>query len=288
MAAAPSPFASVRLADVPAGPITSNPIPGMRQVPKVSVEAGMQLAAMSDREWRVAMPDLRVAFEHASNFATNFLARPPPGAPPGGEPLNREEIIGLHIYTMDSPFHRILNARLRTEDRDVLKPFLPLLKLLIGALYKLPRHRGLLYRGVKKDLRKDYARVGQLTPWWAFSSTTRDQAVLANETFAGYRGERTFFHIDACAAFNIVRYSAFAHESELLLAPGTLLEVGSTFSPGPGIYNITLVQRPFRELPLDGGEVCVCVCVSVSVSVCVCLCLCVCVCVCVCVCPIPA
>jgi hypothetical protein len=218
----------------------------------------MEFVVSEDQEWARAMPELRVAFEHASIFATNFLTRPPPGAPPGGEPLNREEIIGLHMYTMDSPFSRILNARLRSENQDLLKPYLRLLKILIGALYKLPRHRGLLYRGVKEDLREDYARVGQLTPWWAFSSTTRDQAVLANETFAGYTGERTCFHIKACAAFDISRYSAYRGEGELLLAPGTVLEVRGTFSSGPGIYTITLVQQPFHKLPID-GEVRMCV-----------------------------
>jgi YVTN family beta-propeller protein len=128
MAAAPSPFASVRLADVPTGPITTNPIPGLRDIPRVLVEAAMEFVVPEDREWARAMPDLRANLRHAQAFATNFLN----GAPPG-EPLSREEIIGLHMYTMDSPFFRILNARLRSENRDLLRPYLIRAVLAIDA-----------------------------------------------------------------------------------------------------------------------------------------------------------
>jgi hypothetical protein len=253
MAAAPSPFASVRLADVPTGPITRNPIPGLRAIPRVSVEAAMEFAVSEDREWADAMPDLRENLRHAQAFATNFLNRAPPG-----EPLNREEIIGLRMYTMDSPFFRILNTRLRSENRDLLRPYLRLLKILIGALYRLPQQRGLYYRGVQGDLR-DNLRNGHLITWWSFSSTTYDQNVVLQETFAGVTGPRTIFNINACAVFDVSRYSALP-ESERLLAPGAILKVRGVAEPvpGSGLYQITLDQEPFQTLPID-GEVCMCV-----------------------------
>jgi hypothetical protein len=254
MAAAPSPFASVRLADVPTGPITTNPIPGLRDIPRVSVEAAMEFVVPEDREWARAMPDLRVNLRHAQAFATNFLNRAPPG-----EPLSREEIIGLHMYTMDSPFFRILNARLRSENRDLLKPYLRLLKILIGALYKLPKQRGLHYRGVQGDLRYNFRDLGDVITWWSFSSTTHDQNVVLQTMFAGVTGPRTIFHIDACAVFDVSRYSALP-ESERLLAPGAMLKMRGVAEPvpGSGLYQITLDQQPFHKLPID-GEVHMCV-----------------------------
>ncbi len=213
----------------------------------------MEFVVPEDREWARAMPDLRANLRHAQAFATNFLNRAPPG-----EPLNREEIIGLHMYTMDSPFFRILNTRLRSENRDLLKPYLRLLKILIGALYKLPQQRGLYYRGVQGDFR-DNLRDGHLITWWAFSSTTHDPNVVLQTTFAGVAGPRTIFHIDACAVFDVSRYSALP-ESERLLAPGAMLKVRGVVDPAPGsgLYQITLDQQPLLKLPID-GEVRMCV-----------------------------
>ena len=45
-----------------------------------------------------------------------------------------------------------MNGALRTHDLDALAPFLPFVKLLLTALYKLPLARAKVYRGVKLDL----------------------------------------------------------------------------------------------------------------------------------------
>ena len=45
-----------------------------------------------------------------------------------------------------------LNAALRNHDKDSLEPFLPYVKLLLSALYKLPLIRVPTYRGVKTEM----------------------------------------------------------------------------------------------------------------------------------------
>ena len=45
-----------------------------------------------------------------------------------------------------------MNAALRNHDLDALAPFLPFMKLLLTALYRLPLTRVKVYRGVKLDL----------------------------------------------------------------------------------------------------------------------------------------
>ena len=45
-----------------------------------------------------------------------------------------------------------MNAALRDHDLNALAPFLPFMKLLLTALYKLPLTRAKVYRGVKLDL----------------------------------------------------------------------------------------------------------------------------------------
>ena len=45
-----------------------------------------------------------------------------------------------------------LNAALRNHDVHSLEPFLPFMKLLLSALYRLPLVRVRTYRGVKLEL----------------------------------------------------------------------------------------------------------------------------------------
>ena len=47
---------------------------------------------------------------------------------------------------------RNMNAALRLHNYDELQPYLPFMKLLLTALYKLPLTETDVYRGVKADL----------------------------------------------------------------------------------------------------------------------------------------
>ena len=61
-----------------------------------------------------------------------------------------------------------------------LSPFLPYLRLLLGATAALPRFAGRVWRGVARALGPRYPR-GARRRWWAVSSCTVDSAVLARE-----------------------------------------------------------------------------------------------------------
>jgi hypothetical protein len=67
-----------------------------------------------------------------------------------------------------------MNAFLRDRNRKRLKPFFPLLRLLLEAKGKLPSVMGTVNRGIDKNLRGTYA-VGDEFYWWAFASTPRPQ-----------------------------------------------------------------------------------------------------------------
>lgn len=49
------------------------------------------------------------------------------------------------------------------------------LRLLLEARVKLSPYRGVVWRGVRKDLRHKF-RAGDEIFWWAFSSTTKQVA----------------------------------------------------------------------------------------------------------------
>jgi hypothetical protein len=243
-----SPVASLGVQDVSAKE-PDNPISGMRDVPLLSCEEALRHAIVGDPDLSALADELAWNLQAAQDFADNFLINPPSNPPPVGGPLrDREEIAALNLFTQDSPLCTILNARLCTEKREVLVPFRPLLKLLLMALYKLPRVGGLAYRGVRENMHDSFVE-NTIATWWAFSSTARSISVMENSVFAGYKGQRTIFTIEVCAAFDVSRYSALANESKLLLAPGTRLKVVGRFSPEPNVHMISLVQQPFVPLP---------------------------------------
>jgi len=75
-----------------------------------------------------------------------------------------------HNLTQETPLYRVLNDRLRSEKRELLVPFFPYLKLLLGAIYKLPVIKCPVYRGIPKDLSKNFAS-GETYIWWGLTST---------------------------------------------------------------------------------------------------------------------
>jgi len=50
-------------------------------------------------------------------------------------------------YTQESPLYGTLNNCLRAKDRSGLKPFFPFLNLLLHALKKLPKQKGVYWSG---------------------------------------------------------------------------------------------------------------------------------------------
>ena len=62
---------------------------------------------------------------------------------------------------------------------------------------------------------------------------------LTNETFLGQTGVRTVFMIEIATGIDIVRYTVF-EEAEVLLYPGTLLEVVASMDMGGGLFQVHL------------------------------------------------
>ena len=86
--------------------------------------------------------------------------------------LTVDEAGALTLYTMESELYATLNGLLSNRDRSRLKPYFSYMRLLLEARAKLPVFKGVVWRGVKKDLRSKF-RAGDEIFWWAFSSTTK-------------------------------------------------------------------------------------------------------------------
>jgi hypothetical protein len=113
-----------------------------------------------------------------------------------------------------------------------------------------------VWRGVTKDLSKDFPR-GTPVIWWAFSSCTTSLTVLENNVYLGNLGERTLFSVEAINGRIIRAHSHFDFEDEIILLPGTYMEVQSQLSPAPGLHIIHLKQikpkKTLLELPFEGN-----------------------------------
>jgi hypothetical protein len=142
--------------------------------------------------------------------------------------MSVDEAAAIHLYTMQTPLYRTLNAALRNENAAAIAPFMKYIKLLLTALYKLPIEKCTVYRGIRDP---PAYNDGDHLVWWAFSSTTRRVAVT--ETFLDFVGPRAMLVLENAPCVNIEDFSFFGPkfpgdtntESERLLLPGTALKV---------------------------------------------------------------
>ena len=89
-------------------------------------------------------------------------------------------------YQADDPpeLYAVLNSEMRLASRvdavmraEIIEAWAPLVKHLLGAMSKLPRHCGLLFRVMRvvpDHIRKAYEK-GRLVRWGAFSSLGRQK-----------------------------------------------------------------------------------------------------------------
>ena len=158
--------------------------------------------------------------------------------------LTADELAAIHLYTMQWPdsddnLCTILNKILRSESRDILKPWFSYLKLLLTALFKLPSTETVIWRGIRGNVNEEYKKD---KIWWGFSSCTESQDVC--DRFLGKCGERTIFKINCINGKDIRHYSVYQDEEEILLMPGTYLHVIDKSHSADGLWIIHLQEKP--------------------------------------------
>lgn len=196
---------------------------------------------------------------HNISFYVQMALDETPAEPPDG--LTIDESASIRLYTMEweKPYYSLyssLNHTLKTCPRDELRPYFKYLKLFLTAIVKLPCvPPATVWRGVTKDLSAEFPRHTLVT-WWAFSSCTTELTVLDNTMYLGMDGERTLFSVEAINGRTIRAHSHFVTEDEILLLPGTHMEVQSIFSPAVGLHVVHLKQikpkETLLELPFEG------------------------------------
>ena len=144
--------------------------------------------------------------------------------------------LALVAFTFDNNVDRdanvyyALNKALRNRKASVhpFKRWKGFLYFLMRALDKLPHFQGTVYRGANGGLgqatvRREY-RMGRPVQWAAFSSTTKHLA--AAKDFVD-KDVGVLFKLKVVSARDIVAYSYFPKENEILLSPNTRFVVTS-------------------------------------------------------------
>jgi TPR repeat protein len=201
-----------------------NPIYGLSETPKVGLEEAIQGTGL-------------LGLEGCIMLALMFADSNPDSV------LDREEVASLNMYTMQSPFYPALNKALGTKDRSKIVPFFKYLRLALGAMYKCPLVKATFSRGIKNPNLANYYEGRPNFVWWSFTSSTNNIAVT--KQFLG-AGPRMLFIIDG-AGVDISKYSSFP-EAEVLVLPGTLLQVQGVLAEAGGLTITHLRQLPSPPL----------------------------------------
>jgi hypothetical protein len=172
---------------------------------------------------------------------------------PSEHGLTRDESAAVYLYTMEggeNSFYKVLNAKLRSENRAALKPWFPFLKLFDMAIKKLPTVKGCIWRGISGDVSGQFTKDQVLT-WWGISSCSPSLDVIKG--FLSPDTCSTVFMIEAINGKDVAGYTYFPHENEILLSLGTELQVKSDTLKHHGGLNIVhlveLSDDDVEELP---------------------------------------
>jgi len=202
------------------------------------------------RDLELYQDSLQVVKELAMDFAENLILRDDRNLMSGEvrasvSVLTVDEAAAVCAYTMEFGPYNAVNKLLREKNRQLLKPFVEYLWLLMHGLSKCPRPIvPLVYRGVPLSVSTKY-NVGSVVTWSSFSSCTTDVSVLEDDKFLGKEGERTEFHITLTTnrARSIRHLSVMPGEEEILLPPNSRLRVTGKADRGHGWTVVQLLEE---------------------------------------------
>ncbi|CAF3385253.1 unnamed protein product [Rotaria socialis] len=147
---------------------------------------------------------------------------------PNDHNLSKDEAASIYLYTMEmlekASVYHLLNRALRADNRADVRPWFAYLKLFDSATSKLPNFKGVIWRGVDKDVSQTFKK-GQRITWWSVSSCSKSVDVISS--FIKAAPQSTLFNIECSTGKSIVAYTCYHSENEVILMPGTVFEVAA-------------------------------------------------------------
>ncbi|CAF2903673.1 unnamed protein product [Rotaria sp. Silwood2] len=170
--------------------------------------------------------------------------------------LTRDESASIRLYTMKWPdahesLSWSLNQTLRRANVEDLRKWFKYLKLFLTALTKIPCvPPQTVWRGIPTNISHEFLTGTQLT-LRAFSSCTTSLIVLESDAYLGNEGERTLLSIEVFNGRRIRDHSQYGTDDEIILLPGTYVQVQAQHSPAPGLHIVHLQQKIPEEILLE-------------------------------------
>ena len=192
------------------------------------------------------------ALAYAATHAHKGIAQRPGAA----APMGADDIASVYMYTMETDFYGRMNQELggygRDEIHGAVEHFLPITKLLMTALAKLPAMPAgtKLFRGVKlpyKVILGEHIKVHDKVTVKQFTSCSNKPDVLKCPAFLGEGTAGTVLQIITVTGVNIKPYSAIPEEDEILLVPGSQFVVDKITEWKFGVTEVRM-----REIAPEG------------------------------------
>lgn len=169
--------------------------------------------------------------------------------------LTHDECASILLYTMgwepqEKSFYSFLKRTLQSVDRNMFRPWLLYIRLMMNSYSKLPSstQRLIVYHGGRSGLDTQFT-VGSIVTWCSFISCTKSLQTLNDERVLGRSGTRTQFTIDCYSSKSIKSCSLYPVEEEVLILPGSQFRVTSGAYNGDGLHIINL-EEVVPESPL--------------------------------------
>jgi ankyrin repeat protein len=211
------------------GPQYSSYVVEETDVPKVGLEEFLRsLSAGGDETfpgggWR---NDIESFLNSCKQFVQNLVASR--RCPSSLSPL---DIFALHVYTRsDCSYFATLNRALRDNNGTEINRWRPFSWSISMSLNRLRASSGVYFRGVRslfKHVDKRKYLPGEIVPWGAFTSSSRDLRVAANFMYGDASQEvaGVVFKIWGASPISLQLFSFFPQEQEYLFAPNSMFKV---------------------------------------------------------------
>ncbi|CAF1313294.1 unnamed protein product [Rotaria sordida] len=160
--------------------------------------------------------------------------------------LTQDESASIMLYSMDwQPMEQclyyVLNAILRCNDREKLKPWLLYLTLFIRALSRLPSISVIVYRQVQIGLTERYP-IEKTFIWWTFSLCTLFLDIFQSNEYLNKTNTQTIFTIESHSGKDIRKHSFYSNEDQILLMAASEFKVISSIKQSDNQYIIYLKE----------------------------------------------
>ena len=158
--------------------------------------------------------------------------------------LTKDEVAAVNMMSMNSLFYKTLTSALRDRNRGKLKAFMPLLKLMLTGLYKLPLVKKTIYRAVRGRDASKTIRAGKTFIWWGFNYGLTKESDLKHFDFLGASGDCTVLKISAVSCVDIKSFAIHQEASDyLVLLPASTLAVDSVMEHPNGMRLIEMHEE---------------------------------------------